>query len=134
MRPLRPVPYKKVKCVLNTCQSPRSTRQLTSPPHHAFIMRFSARILTVFLYLNDLPGNDAGGETHFPLLNVSVSPRKGDALVWANVDSDGVPEPRSLHEGRAPADGYTKIAVNCWVADRPFDLGSTMDKAVRMGD
>lgn len=91
------------------------------------------RAFTVLFFGATLP-SDAGGETHFPELNVSVSPRKGDALVWANVDSDGDPEPRSLHEGRAPADGYTKIAVNCWVADRPFDLGSTMDKAVRMGD
>ena len=42
-------------------------------------MRFSSRILTVFLYLNDLPGNDAGGETHFPVLGLKVKPQAASA-------------------------------------------------------
>lgn len=75
---------------------------------------------------------DAGGETHFPHLGVRVTPRLGDALVWANVDGDGQPNPRSLHEGRPPKEGE-KIAVNVWIADQPFDLQGGMDKAVRSG-
>ena len=90
------------------------------------------RAFTVLLFGATLPA-DAGGETHFPHLGLAVTPRKGDALVWANVDNDGVPNPRSLHEGRPPADGHEKLAVNVWVADRPFNLGGSMDKAVWMG-
>ena len=56
-------------------------------------------------------------------------PKAGDALVWANVDSEGAPNPRSLHEGRPPLEGE-KIAVNVWIADRPFDLTRGMRSAV----
>lgn len=75
---------------------------------------------------------DAGGETHFPLLNVSVTPRKGDALVWANIDGEGVPNKRSLHEGRPPTSGE-KIAVNVWIADKAFDLRRGMESAHKAG-
>eukprot|EP00596_Hydrurales_sp_CCMP1899_P003992 CAMPEP_0119052366 /NCGR_PEP_ID=MMETSP1177-20130426/73689_1 /TAXON_ID=2985 /ORGANISM="Ochromonas sp, Strain CCMP1899" /LENGTH=458 /DNA_ID=CAMNT_0007031911 /DNA_START=271 /DNA_END=1644 /DNA_ORIENTATION=+ len=37
------------------------------------------RILTFFLYLSDV---EEGGETNFPLLNISVKPKKGRALLW----------------------------------------------------
>ena len=74
-----------------------------------------------------------GGETHFPHLELRVSPREGDALVWANVDGEGRPNPRSLHEGRPPVNGAEKVAVNVWVADKPFDLAGGMEKAVRTG-
>ena len=69
------------------------------------------RAFTVLFFGATLPA-DAGGETHFPHLKLAVSPRKGDALVWANVDADGEPNPRSLHEGRPPKDGHQKVAVN----------------------
>jgi len=62
------------------------------------------RAFTVLLFGSSLPGG-AGGETHFPHLEVAVTPRKGDAIVWANVDETGAPNPRSLHEGRPPVDG-----------------------------
>ena len=69
------------------------------------------------------------GETHFPHLGLKVSPRSGDALVWANTDEEGAPNPRSLHEGRPPLRGE-KVAVNVWVADKPFSLGGGMQRAV----
>ena len=52
-----------------------------------------------------------------------VSPRAGDALIWANVDAEGEPNERSLHEGRPPKGGE-KLAINVWVADRPFEVSS----------
>lgn len=61
-----------------------------------------------------------GGETHFPLLRTKVSPSAGDAVAWANVDANGEPNPRSLHEGLPPAPGHEKVAINCWIADREF--------------
>ena len=76
---------------------------------------------------------DEGGQTHFPHLNVSVTPRAGDALVWMNVDESGEPNPRSLHEGRPPARGE-KLAINCWVSDRPFDTGEIEEIVLNEGD
>ena len=90
------------------------------------------RAFTVLLFGSTLPA-DAGGETHFPHLGLAVTPRKGDAIVWANVDGDGEINPRSLHEGRPPADGFAKVAVNVWIADKPFAVDGRMDNAVRMG-
>jgi hypothetical protein len=90
------------------------------------------RAFTVLLLGSTLEP-EHGGETSFPLLGLAVSPRKGDAIIWANVDADGAPNPRSLHEGRPPSEGHEKVAVNVWVADRPFDLEGGMERAVRTG-
>ena len=49
--------------------------------------------------------------------------------MWANTDEEGAPNPRSLHEGRPPLRGE-KVAVNVWVADKPFSLGGGMQRAV----
>lgn len=87
------------------------------------------RAFTVLLFGSTLaPGS--GGETAFPQLELTVAPKAGDALVWANVDADGAPNPRSLHEGRPPTAGE-KVAVNVWVADKPFDVRGDMQQAVK---
>ena len=90
------------------------------------------RTFTVLLLGATLP-HEAGGETNFPELDLSIWPRLGDALVWANVDAEGQPNPRSLHEGRPPAEGYGKVVANCWVTDRAlFQFeGRGMEGAVR---
>ena len=61
--------------------------------HHDYIghhkdMPCGVRILTLFIYLNDV---EAGGGTHFPLLPVTVMPKKGYAVLWPSV-LDGAPE------------------------------------------
>ena len=40
------------------------------------------RLYTFFMYLNDV---EAGGETRFTRLNISVTPRKGSAILWPSV-------------------------------------------------
>ena len=73
-----------------------------------------------------------GGETHFPHLQLKVSPRAGDAIVWANVDAEGAPNPLSLHEGLPPAPGEEKVVINVWIADRSFSPDE-LAKAYRTG-
>ena len=45
------------------------------------------RIFTFFLYLSDVT---EGGETYFPKLGLTVTPKSGSALVWASVSDDNI--------------------------------------------
>ena len=78
------------------------------------------------------PEPEPGGETHFPHLELKVSPRAGDAVAWANVDAEGAPNPLSLHEGLPPAPGEEKVVINVWIADRAFSPDE-LSKAYRTG-
>mmetsp|Transcript_83529 Transcript_83529/g.259472 ORF Transcript_83529/g.259472 Transcript_83529/m.259472 type:complete len:450 (+) Transcript_83529:124-1473(+) len=73
---------------------------------------------TVFIYLNDLP-EGAGGETLFPEIGVQIVPRKGCAVMWANVLSPGVEDSRTYHQGLPPRMGM-KYGVNCFFNDKPL--------------
>lgn len=55
--------------------------------------QFGPRILTVFLYLNDV---EEGGATSFPNLGFDVTPSKGKALIWPSVKDE---EPKEM-DGR----------------------------------
>ena len=72
------------------------------------------RVGTVLVYLNDV---DAGGATRFPALGLEVAPRELQAVAWANVRADGVPDVRARHEALPTT--ATKVAVNCWVRAFP---------------
>jgi prolyl 4-hydroxylase len=70
--------------------------------HHDFIPFHSersqgVRILTVFLYLNDV---EEGGETHFSRLNITVQPKRGRVVIWPSVlDHDpSLEDWRTRHE------------------------------------
>jgi len=88
------------------------------------------RAFTVLIFGSTL-GPQAGGETHFPHLDVAISPRLGDAIVWANVGADGAPNPMSLHQGRPPNEGEQKVAINCWVCDQEFSTQQSLERAVK---
>ena len=71
------------------------------------------RLYTFFMYLSDV---EEGGETVFTRLgNVSVSPRKGDAILWPSVLSDDPTETdeRTYHEAMPVTKGL-KYAANFW--------------------
>ncbi|KAL3781708.1 hypothetical protein HJC23_009926 [Cyclotella cryptica] len=71
------------------------------------------RILTFFLYLNDVL---EGGHTHFTRLDISVKPKKGRALVWPSVlnEDPSTPDLRMYHEARPVTKGI-KFAANHWI-------------------
>ena len=71
------------------------------------------RVLTVFLYLNDVV--EGGGGTRFTELDITVEPRLGRALIWPSV-LDRNPtshEPLTYHEA-LPVEGGEKYAANAW--------------------
>jgi prolyl 4-hydroxylase len=71
------------------------------------------RMLTFFLYLSDV---DKGGETVFPKLGISVTPKKGRALLWPSITDRNATEidPRMIHEAKAVVKGR-KFAANGWI-------------------
>ncbi|CAE7507126.1 P4HA1 [Symbiodinium natans] len=76
---------------------------------------------TLLVFMTDIPEADGGGHLHFPKLGLRILPRAGDAVLWQNLDASGEPDPQMLHEGVAP-NTCEKIAMNVWVAEKPFTL------------
>ena len=62
------------------------------------------RILTLFLYLNDVEG---GGETRFSNLDINVAPRRGRAILWPSVlnEAPNVKDIRTEHEALTVTNG-----------------------------
>lgn len=69
------------------------------------------RYLTVLIYLND---DFEGGETIFPNINKSVKPEKGKAVIFENVDENGVIIEQAKHGGQPVTKGQKWIA-NKWI-------------------
>jgi prolyl 4-hydroxylase len=69
------------------------------------------RHITVLVYLND---DYTGGETAFPKLGVTVTPKKGKAVVFHSVDSRGRILQDSQHGGNPVIQGE-KWVCNKWV-------------------
>ena len=80
------------------------------------------RLYTFFMYLSgEADAGLVGGETRFPVLNITVPPKKGRALMWTSVMSD---EPfqrddRTDHEA-LPVISGVKYAANYWLHMFPF--------------
>jgi hypothetical protein len=83
----------------------------------AQIEREGQRIGTALIYLND---DFEGGETDFPRAGFRFKGAPGDALIFANVDAAGAPEPLSMHAGLAPTRGE-KWLLSQWVRDMAFE-------------
>jgi len=70
------------------------------------------RLVTIFVYINDVP-EGCGGATKFPLLSeqdvlkshlkdggtLQIQPKRGMALLFCNIDRLGFPEPSTVHSG-----------------------------------
>ena len=69
------------------------------------------RYMTFIIYLND---GFEGGETYFPRINKKIVPKMGKAVLFYNVDKDGVILNKSLHGGLNVLNGEKWIA-NKWI-------------------
>lgn len=79
----------------------------------ACLSRGGQRIMTVIMYLNT---PEEGGETIFPRVQQSITPQKGNAVLFYNCDYDGNVDPFTLHGG-APVKAGEK-----WIATKWFRL------------
>ncbi|HMN84360.1 MAG TPA: 2OG-Fe(II) oxygenase [Burkholderiaceae bacterium] len=73
------------------------------------------RVGTVVLYLNDV---EAGGETVFPELELSVKPQRGTAVYFEYHNRSGGLDARCLHGGAPVVRGEKWIATK-WLRERP---------------
>jgi prolyl 4-hydroxylase len=74
------------------------------------------RVCTVVLYLNEVA---AGGQTHFPRLNLTILPKKGAALYFSYCDPTGRLDARTLHAGMPVVEGEKWIATK-WIRSSAY--------------
>ncbi len=77
------------------------------------------RILTVLVYLND---GYSGGETVFTESGLAIRGRRGDAIMFRNIDGARRADLRSRHAG-LPVTAGRKLIASRWIRERPLDLG-----------
>lgn len=75
------------------------------------------RMATALVYLNEGYG---GGETHFPAAGLTVTPRGGDVILFANTAADGKADPLSRHAGLPVSRGVKWLATR-WIRVGPID-------------
>jgi len=106
---------------------------LPQTEHHDYItsqgnLIGGPRILTVFLYLNDV---EDGGETRFTyesLNNLTVAPKRGAALIWPSVldsDLEEIDE-RTFHTA-LPVKKGLKFGANAWLHLRNHSAAMEID-------
>ncbi len=73
------------------------------------------RLHTVLIYLSNIP-REFGGGTTFPLLNVTIQPKKNDMVYFSNLYANGTGDPLSLHSGdQLLTDITEKWAITSWI-------------------
>jgi prolyl 4-hydroxylase len=88
-------------------------------PHHVERNQ-GVRILTAFLYLNDV---EEGGGTRFTDLELTCQPKKGRALLWASVlDEEPNRDDNRTHHEALPVEKGIKYAANAWFHQRDFKI------------
>jgi prolyl 4-hydroxylase len=73
------------------------------------------RTWTAMIYLNEVP---EGGATWFPQAGIRVAPRAGMLLAWNNMAANGEPNPMTVHEGMAVAEGVKYIVTKWFREDK----------------
>ena len=90
--------------------------QPSNPANRASIARSGQRVSTFIAYLNDV---ESGGETVFPAIQWSVSPRRGCAVYFEYCNSLGQVDVDTLHAG-SPIVRGEKWIVTKWMRQRRF--------------
>ena len=84
-----------------------------SAPH---LTRGGQRVSTLIIYLSDV---EESGETIFPSIGLTVTPKKGSALYFEYCNSLGQVDPLTLHGGNPVKKGSKWIATK-WMREHKF--------------
>jgi len=101
-----------------------------NPHYDSFENKTSSdqRSWTVMIYLGS--GSDKvpleGGETFFPKLDLRITPKKGKAVIWNNLDSRFCRKQKTLHMGEDVIKG-TKYVVTMWFRAMPENICPIME-------
>jgi len=68
------------------------------------------RSYTFMIYLNEV---EDGGETSFPLIQQTLKPIRGQAVIWNNINPDGSPNHKSMHHAH-PVNKGSKTVITKW--------------------
>lgn len=82
----------------------------------ASLARSGQRVSTLVIYLNDV---EAGGETVFPEVGLSVTPRRGHAVHFEYANSRGDVDLKSVHAA-SPVIAGEKWVLTKWMREREF--------------
>lgn len=85
---------------------------------HHLVRQQGPRILTFYLYLNDV---EAGGGTEFDKLGLEVKPKVGRAVLWPSVlnEAPSRKDDRTMHAA-LPVEAGIKYGANAWFHLRNF--------------
>lgn len=87
-----------------------------SPGSQEHVKVGGQRVATMVIYLNEV---EAGGDTGFPDVDLSVRPRPGSAVYFEYFNARGELDPRCLHAGR-PVERGEKWVVTKWLRQGPY--------------
>lgn len=88
------------------------------PGNAIHLARGGQRVSTLVMYLNDVEG---AGETIFPTIGLSVTPKKGSALYFEYCNSKGQIDPLTLHGGGPVSAGEKWIATK-WMRQNRYQI------------
>ncbi len=74
------------------------------------------RVISCVMYLNTV---EAGGETHFPNVDITVPAVQGNAVLFFNTKLDGSVEPLSMHAS-LPIISGEKWAATKWIRENEY--------------
>ena len=72
--------------------------------------RGGQRSWSALVYLNTV---EAGGETTFPEIDLSITPSPGKVVFWNNLEEDGTPNQHALHQA-CPVERGRKYILTLW--------------------
>jgi FkbH-like protein len=82
------------------------------------------RTYTFMVHLTDV---EEGGETDFEKLGITIKPKRGQALIWNNLDTRGMPNPNTLHHARPVLRG-SQCIITQWFRANGVDPTHTEDR------
>ncbi|XP_037721225.1 prolyl 4-hydroxylase subunit alpha-1 [Drosophila subpulchrella] len=88
--------------------------ELAERPPNFFSHLGGDRIATALLYATDV---QLGGTTVFTKLKISVEPKKGNALIWFNLNNAGDPDPQTEHSV-CPVVMGSRWTISKWIHER----------------